>query len=180
MDAQICISKVTDVQDTATTLGCRIPTDIALLPRNFFSANSKDELVHERDAITLRIYLRQAQISETSLEGDGESFPEILEHGIVDVVAPVMFITFSAMSQNPHLLSIAIGVLSNYLTDFFKGRLGEKTARVNIVVKTKSGDYRKVSYEGPVNGLNALSEVVSSVAQEQCTGEMKSRGSDEV
>jgi hypothetical protein len=43
-----------------------IPTSLALLPINFDTANSKDELVHEDTVLTIRKLWRQAGIIGTS------------------------------------------------------------------------------------------------------------------
>ena len=152
-----------DVEGHAATLGCQIPTDIALLPRNFFIVSTKDELCHEQDATTFRSLLRQAQIKETTLEADGERFPDIVEHGFVEFVAPTLFVSFAAISLNPQLLAVALGVFSNYISDFFKGRLDNNVAHLNIIVKTKSRTYRRISYRGPVNGIDSLPKIISSI-----------------
>jgi hypothetical protein len=51
-----------NVEDRAKYLGCNVPSGIALLPSNFETAESKDKLVHESNASTVRVLFRNNNI----------------------------------------------------------------------------------------------------------------------
>lgn len=166
IEQNVIVSDVPNIEHQAMLLDCQVPSEFAILPRNFLQAKTKGELFQESDTATLRILFRQAHLKETRLEREGESFHEAMEHGFVEVVVPTLFFTFAALGQDPNLTSVALNVVSNYLYDFFKGRTEDKVARVNIVVKTRSQEFRKVEYSGPVAGLDALSAIVTSTLNE--------------
>lgn len=119
------IEKYIDVKNRAEELDCNVPSQLAILPRNFENAKSKKDLIHEDTTSTVRVLLRQEKIIETPLEKEGESIPYVAEEAF-GWEGPLIFFTSVFIIQNPYLIDIAIGVISNYLTDFFKGIIGEK------------------------------------------------------
>ncbi len=152
-----------DVGEKAKALDCNIPTGIALLPRNFESAESKDDLLHESSAPTVRVLFRNNGIIETPLEREGETFPQISEKAFEEWIGPTIFVTSALLSQNPHIISVALGVISNYLTDWFKGVPGGRDAKLDIVVEEGKKSYRRIHYEGHVSGLKELVQIVREV-----------------
>lgn len=84
------------------------------------------------------------------------------------MVGPTILITSSVIIQNPHLITITLNVISNYLTDFFKGVPNNQTnAKLSIVVKNKSGDYKKIKYNGHKDELKELPKIIKAVHDEQ-------------
>jgi hypothetical protein len=158
------IQEFVNVEEKAQSLGCNIPSGLALLPRNFEEAQFKEDLLHESSAPTVRVLLRNNGITETPLELEGERFPQISEKAFVEWIGPTIFVGFMLLSQNPHIVSIALGVISNYLTDFFKGMPSVGKAKLDIVVETRKKTYKKIHYEGPVSGLEKITEVVKEVS----------------
>jgi hypothetical protein len=63
-------------------------------------------------------------------------------------------------------VSIALNVLGNYATDFFRGLHGVHEVRLNIVIGKKNRTYKKIAYQGPIEGLKDLPEVIREVASE--------------
>jgi len=157
------VSHYIDVRKRAKELGCNIPTSIALLPRNFEISTSKEELIHERTAPDVRTLWRQNGITETPLEQPGEKFPFVFEHAF-EWIAPTIFISSALLSQNPHLMTIALNVISNYLTEWFRGiPRDSRKVKLRIITETKSGLYEEIEYEGPPNGLKDLPGVIKEV-----------------
>lgn len=110
------------------------------------SAKSKNELLHERTTPTIRTLWKQNGIAETKIE-DGEKILYIQENAF-DWIAPTIFISTGLLSLNPHIISVALGVISNYPTDWFRGIPESKKVKIYIVVETMSGVYKRVRYEG--------------------------------
>jgi hypothetical protein len=159
----IKVSNFLDVKKKAQELGCNIPTSIAILPRNFDSVKSKDELIHEDTAPTVRVLWRQNNIVETPLEYPGEKFPQAAEEAL-EWTGPIIFIPTLLISQNPYLITIAINVISNYLTDWFKGILPlERKVKLRVVIETSQGNYKEIEYEGTEDGLRNLPKIIKEV-----------------
>jgi len=160
------VSDYIDVRKRAQDLGCNIPTSIAILPRNFEISSSKGELIHESTTPTVRVLWQQNGITETSLEQPEEKFPFAVEHAF-EWIGPTVFISAMVLSQNPHLVTIALNIISNYLTEWFRGipRDSRKT-KLCIITETESGLYKKIEYEGPPDGLKDLPEVIRETYNE--------------
>ena len=158
-------TQVESVLERATALGLSPPTFLALLPRNFFDADDRADLIHESNATTIRKLWKRNKISETPLEPPEVVFPVVVERS-ADWVAPTVFVSSMLLTSNPALVSLAIGVIANYATDFLKGRVAKPTVRLDVVVETtKSKSFRRISYTGPVDGLNNLPDIVREVGQ---------------
>lgn len=161
-----------DVAEKALALGCQVPTGLALLPRNFESAISREELLHESEAPTVRILWRRAGLVETPIEPEGERFPQISEESFEEWVGPTIFVSGALMSQNPAVFSLALGVIANYLTDWFKGiPMGRGEARLDVVVEAGKTRYRRLHYEGPVEGLQELAAIAREVGSNEPEGD---------
>lgn len=162
----IKVSDFIDVKKKAQEIGCNIPSHIALLPRNFDTALSKEELIHESTTPTVRVLWRQNGITETPLEQPEEIIPSIVEKAF-EWVGPTIFISAMLLSQNPHLVTVALNVISNYLTEWFRGiPRDSRKAKLSIIIETKSELYKKIEYEGPPDGLKDLPEVIRELHNE--------------
>jgi hypothetical protein len=59
-------------------------------------------------------------------------------------------------------------VISNYLTDFFKGRIKNSKVKFDLVVeKDPSGMCRKIHYEGDVEGLAKIPEIMKEARKDE-------------
>ncbi len=75
----------------------------------------------------------------------------------------VVLFSAAAISQNPEIVSITLGVISNYLTDWFRGvPKQERTARLKMVQGTKEGTYKIFDYSGPVENLGPIKDAMDS------------------
>lgn len=154
-----------NVEERCLELGCNIPTQLAILPINFDTASSKDELVHEDTTSTIRKLWRKAGIAETKIEKEGDKIP-YEQRKSIELAIPTIFVGYSILSQDPALVSIALNIISNYVTDFFKGIVGEKKVKWDIVVEQNEDHKSKViHYEGDANGLDKLPEVIKELKE---------------
>jgi hypothetical protein len=101
------------------------------------------------------VLLRQEGITETRLDSPSDRFPEVHEKSLV-FLGPIIFCSAALLSQNPAIVSLALGVISNYLTEFFRGLPGDHTVRLDIVTEEGEGDnhrYKRYHFEGPTDSL---------------------------
>lgn len=164
------ISDYPDVVQRATELGCQVPTQIAILPRNYATAQSVDELLFESETPTVRVLWRKAGVVETPILASSQKTAQISEKSFEAWIAPTMFVSLSLLSQNPGLISVALGVVSNYLTDIFKGFTDRQNVKLDIVVETKNKGFKNIHYDGPVGGLKELPLIVREVGLDEPRG----------
>lgn len=79
---------------------------------------------------------------------------------------PIILITSSLLSSNSALVSVLCGVISNYLTDFFKGKPDEPVVKIKVLYKeTKSSKTTEISYEGDIQGIETLERSILKVVK---------------
>ncbi|MGD0207474.1 MAG: hypothetical protein ABSC89_07715 [Verrucomicrobiota bacterium] len=161
------VTEYCDVSERARALGINEPTGLALLPRNFVDANGASDLLHESSVQTVRSLFRQNRINETRIEKDGQKIPTIQENEF-SLILPTLFVGGLILTGNPHLLSIALNVISNYATDFFKGITGRKKVELDVIVQNKNGKgSKKIHYEGGPEGLKEITEIAGKVFRDE-------------
>jgi len=157
------VSDYSDVEERARLLGCRVPSEIAILPTNFMNATVQRELMHASSAMTVRVLLREAGLEETRIEPAGVKFPSEHEKA-ADWIGPTIFCSALLLSQNPQAVQIALGIIADYLADLFRGTLGRAKSTLCVVVKSPKG-YRRIHYEGGHKGLSEVRETVREVLE---------------
>lgn len=158
----ITIHEHESVRVRAEALGCNKPDGLVILPRNFTTAAHRDELAHEDSVVVIRKLWRRAGIPASTLEREGERFGRIHEQAST-WIAPTIFVVASMWTENPHLVSVALSVVGNYATDFFKGITGPNRVRTEVVVERPDGSCKRVNYDGPAEGLSDLAKVAEVV-----------------
>src|ERR1700676_1824856 len=140
MPISAATTKITDYVDVSkkmADLGCRYPERMALLPINFESATSISEFLQASEAATIKKLLLAEALPLDDIV-DRSQRPPYLKNKSHEWIAPIIFISASLYSQNQELVSVALNVLGNYATDFFKGIGETHEVNLNIVVgKTK-------------------------------------------
>ena len=161
------ISDYINIKKRAVELDCNIPDLMCFIPRNFKNAKSKNELFHEMESSTLRILFRQNKLEETPLEKSDEKFPVISER-FEDYILPSVFLSLNLISQNPEIINIIINIILSYLENFILKGILRKTVNIkfSFVIENKPNVYKKIDYEGPLEGIKEIKEVIKSVYDE--------------
>jgi len=154
------ITEYVNVSRKCAELGCKNPERFALLPVNFDSASSQTELLQASEAATIRkLFVAEGLPIDDIV--DRSHRPPYVKNKSNEWVAPVVFISASLYSQNPALVSMALSVLANYATDFFKGASKIPEVKLDVVVEKKRNEsYKRLSYSGPVAGLKDLTDTI--------------------
>lgn len=150
------------VRYRATELGCAMPEGIAILPDNFCDANSRLGLIVRAESITLRNLFENASVPLDGFFPVGEHLAT--GHGDGLAWEACLFVPASAVRRDPDAVANAISLISAYLTDFFKGH-HDRRIKLSVVVEEKhQEDCRKLTYEGDVPGLSAMTARILEVA----------------
>lgn len=155
-----------DVRERLTDLQCVQPTQLAILPTNLERASSAGELMQQSEAATIRALFRTANITCEEVSPPGARLPYV-QNNSFEWVGPTLFVGAGLLSGSQNTVSVALSVLSNYLTDFLRGIPGGGAVKLDIVVeKTRTKTYKRVVYEGDPEGLKALGKVIKDVASD--------------
>jgi len=156
------VTQYINVANKMAELGCQNPSSgIALLPVNFAEASSATELLQASDTATVRKLLKEAGVPLDEILERSQR-PPYIKNKSVDWVAPILFLSAAFYSQNSLAVSVALSVIGNYATDLLKaaGRR-EEHVRLEIVVETEeTKTFKKVSYNGPADGIKDLAETI--------------------
>lgn len=160
----LTVTEYDNVADRATELGCTVPAGIGILPENFLSVATRQEFLVRAEGASIRTLYRGSQVpvGDFLLAGERAAF---IHNKSFDWVA-TLFIAGSLISENPALVSIALNMMANYLTDLFRGNPGQEVELNLVVEKTKSRTCKKLTYKGPPSGLSSIAETVVRLANE--------------
>lgn len=159
-------SDYASVDERISALGCVFPDGLAMLPNNFEWAAARTEFRMPDAGSTIRTVLRNGGLPTGSLLPPGERAPTI-NNNSSEWIGPTIFVSASLASQDPNAVSVALGLITNYLTDFFKGRPEPKSAKLAFVIERKRDRVcKKLDYEGPVEGLAALAEIARQMSDD--------------
>jgi hypothetical protein len=159
------VAEYVDVAGRAAALGCRMPTGIAMMPDNFGTATNRSELLVQGEASTLKTLLRNDGIAVSDFLPDGER--HVFIHNKSHDWQALLFVAASLWTNDPNVVPVALGVISNYLTEFFRGSPSHSKIKLGVVVeKTPGRTYKEITYEGDLAGLAALEEAVKRVCDE--------------
>jgi hypothetical protein len=138
----------------------QIPDGLSFLPENFDTATNTEDFIFTD---TLSEVRKIFKASEIPFELLNVKKPKLRTRKNADWLGPTLFISFSLLFQNSALVSITLNVLSNYLTDFFKGTIGKKNVKFEIVVETKKNvETKRITYEGSIEGIAELYPIIDS------------------
>jgi len=169
VNMSLSIADCPNIYERAKELGLREPHDIAFLPRNFFSAEDCHQLAYGGSVSMLERLFSEEGLPAMRLDSEGRKKSLFVRNtlGLVVPVVPIVFIAACVHAQHPELVNIACGVLANYITKFLQPGEGEAPAKVTFVVETtKTKQIKRLSYEGPVEGITKLPKELWAVANE--------------
>lgn len=153
-----------NVVERAAQLGCHLPSGFAIVPDNFATAPSRQELLMRGEGSTIRTLFRNHDMPLEDFLPKGER-PRFVHNKSHDWAA-FIFVSAALLSENPALVSLALNVIANYLTDSFKG-LPSKKIKLDIAVERKGNSVSKrLTYEGDVAGLKEIADTVLRIGNE--------------
>ena len=107
-----------DVEKKALGLGLISPKELAILPKNFDTAISVEELLNESTTPTIRSLWRQNGIVETRIEKQGTKIP-LESRKSWEWVGPIIYISTWMLTNTA--IPITLNLISSYLYDVLKG-----------------------------------------------------------
>lgn len=146
------------VSEKLATFGIATPTGLALLPGNLATAMSINDLRQHVESDTVRTLLEANNITYGEIF-DEENQPPYLQQYSFEWFGPTLFISAGLLSNDPNVLSVTLGVITNYLYDLFKGTKDGK-ATLDVIFQQADGSCKRVHYSGNPDGLSKVADVV--------------------
>src|SRR5262249_23546494 len=100
----------------------------------------------------------------TIYQPDRDQIPYLQENDI-NWAGPILLFTVAALSENPHLVSVALGVVSNYVTAIFKGSAEPVRAKLSVVIetattKTTTKTTKRYDFDGPPEDIPSIISLI--------------------
>lgn len=156
------ISDYIHVFEKLDELGCSYSEGIAILPVNFETATPTTTIEQLMGTFTIEKLFRMNDLPCSEIRRDNEK-PSYMGYRSAEWVLPTLFFSALLLSENPAIVSISLGVIANFLTDRIKETGRKSPVKLNIVKEeieeNGSKTYKKISYEGPLDGLSKLADI---------------------
>jgi hypothetical protein len=166
-DKKLEVGDYINIREKAAELGCAIPEGVVLLPFSFERAKDRKDLVYADSADTVKKLLTQAGVPALKIDRDGEHYSRAVYHSL-EWIGPLILITAAAYTQDPNVISVTLNVLSNYLTDWFRGVPKEnRKATLTFVKEMKDGAYKRLDYSGPPENLKDVKDILDRLDNEK-------------
>lgn len=149
-----------DVHARLTILGCVQPTTLSLLPLNLNTAPSRDDLVFPISSATLHKLLLKAGLPYQEVLPDNETKRYKLDRA-EDLILPPLFLAAKWMYENRDTIKTALEMVADYLR-YRLIRADQKQVTLDIVHANPEGGFTKTSYQGPLDGLPAVLDVIGN------------------
>jgi hypothetical protein len=149
------------IADNLKRLDLELPNQLSFLPENIDSAAKKDDFIFTDSMIEVNKYFKAHNLEIDIFGGDSELYRS---RNNADIYLPAIFISLSVITENPHLISVSLNILSNYIYDSLKGAIGKKTAHVEFHIESKEkGKVKKIDYKGDAGGLKDLGKIIKAM-----------------
>lgn len=152
----IKVENYIDVRKRLVELDCPQPAGVVVLPQNFAHASEKSDLRYTLEGVTLTKFLKQEGLEVGIVAGaEHSSDPEI--YMSLMVVLPTIVLTATHVIQNPDSMTLVLTLIESFCRTHFAR--AQKVANVKFAIveeRTPDSSCRKISYEGPVNGIKEM------------------------
>jgi len=153
--------KEIEIRQRLSELNLNLTEGLTFLPEEIETISSSDDLVFADSLTQIRKLFKANNVEFTTLGAEASKFRA---RKTADIYLPGLFISVGLLSDNPAAISVALSVLANYVTDFFKGTVGSKKASLDIYVeKTDKKIVTKISYTGDSEGIKNLEGIIKEL-----------------
>lgn len=149
------------ISDKLEGFGISVPNGLAIIPSNLATAKTINDLRQHVESDTVRTLLKANKIPYVEIF-DEDNQPLYLQQYSFEWFGPTLFISTGLLSQEPNVLSITLGIITNYLYDLFKGGKDSK-ASLDVIIQQADGSCKEVHYRGSPDGLSKIAEIVKEL-----------------
>ncbi|HEX7913906.1 MAG TPA: hypothetical protein VF534_38320 [Paraburkholderia sp.] len=153
------------VSEKLKSFGVPVPSGLAILPGNLATAKSIGDLRQYVESDTVRTLFKANKIAYVEIF-DEDNQPPYLQQYSFEWFGPTLLISANLLLQDPNLLSVTLGVISNHLYDLFKGATDGK-ASLDVILEQADGSCKQIHYSGPADGLGKVGEMVKDLVGKQ-------------
>ncbi len=157
------VENTTDVSEIIK-LDDEYSNHICVLPDNIHCKTQNEEYFYAFSLPTIQKVLKERNL-------ELHQFNELKSANLIDqrgleYFAPIILVGSLYYSQNPDAISIALGLISNYLSKLFSVNNKAKANFTIYARDDKNKKTKRIHYDGPVSGIKELEKVVKDTFKE--------------
>lgn len=140
------------IPQRAEELGCDSDVEIAFVPSNFYTADSKEELAYHDEVLTVQKLTQQEGIDIDQFISYSEA--DTLQLNSTEIFLGSVYVTLEFIQDNWGELVTLIKLVQKH---YSRTRIGG-TAEITLSVEKREEKIEKFDYEGPVDELETVVE----------------------
>lgn len=149
-----------DINNKLDQLKLALPKGLAFFPENLEEANEVADFIFPEPVTQINKVFKSNALDIVIL---GENLSLLKSRKNSDIYLPSIFLGLSLLTENPTVASVALNVLSNYITDFLKGSFGQRNVSLEIYVETTAKKtIKKITYSGDAEGIKNLVNIIKN------------------
>lgn len=153
------------VSEKLESFGISSPNGLSILPNNLTTAKAIGDLRQHVESDTVRTLLNVHKIAYVEIFDEDAQPPYLQQYGF-EWFGPTLFISAGLLSRDPNVLSVTLGIITNYLYDLFKGSKDGK-ASLDVIFQQADGSCKEIHYSGPPDGLSSVAKVVKELGDKE-------------
>lgn len=135
--------------------------ELYILPEEFLNNSSSTENIYIDSTSTIIKFFR---INKAEIKTfDKPKFYRQRRNN--ELFLPPLFIGYTLLSENSTILSVGLNILSNYIYDFFKGKISEKNnVNCEIFIETSpKKSVTKITFSGDEESFQKLTQLIKEM-----------------
>lgn len=148
----LLVEDIPPIEVRMTQLGLLAVEAVGILPRNFYTAASSDDLIFE--AITADLVMLGKQLGLNVSTLGVQDRKSIHEHDAATIGA-VIIVCLETLNNVAAYIEF-FNLVANYLKRHGKGHVNDQTEVIQEVVVTKHSLTKRIVYRGPLSGLSSV------------------------
>lgn len=145
------------IPQRAEELGCNSDVEIAFVPGNFYTADSKEELAYHDEVLTVQKLAQQEGLQIDRFISYSEA--DTLQLHSTEIFFGPVYVTLEFIQNNWGELVTLIKLIQEH---YSRARIGA-TAEITLSVEKRDGEIESFDYEGPVDELDSVLDKVKEL-----------------
>lgn len=156
---EINVDDYIDLGARLTELGFTEPNAVTILPTNIETADTACDFTFPSESSTVKKLFLTDDMPYCDIVSLSSPQKYLVQKSS-NLILPALFISGALIVQNPLLTSVALGIIANYATDFFKLDGDDGCVEFDLVSQGHKGNYKKFSYKGPPQHIEKIDSMV--------------------
>jgi len=150
------IEEGSGVKDQFRSVNAGVPDGISVLPSGIDEYDSRRFIIYPDGTDTVRKLLEQNNVDYVSLDTEEDTSTLVLHSE--EIIIPTIYIAYTVVRDNWDQIKWALEKLSGYYSKRY-----DQDVEFTVEQETESGETVRLTYKGPADELETLSDQIASV-----------------